>query len=76
MQLPVGGKYSPARQNVHCVAPSSDVVPSAHGSQLLSPESAENVPGAHFTTALVPVHAEPAGHSRQLVLVVLVPPRV
>ena len=66
----------PARQNEHCVAPSSDVVPSAHNSQLLAPDCAANVPGAHLTTTLVPLHAEPAGHSRQLVLVVLLPPRV
>ena len=66
----------PARQNSHWVAPALDVVPAAHGSQRDAPGSAENVPAAHSSTTLVPLHAEPAGHRAQLVRVVLVPPDV
>ena len=75
-QPPVADKYVPARQNSHCVAPVLEVVPSAHFVQLDAPVSDENVPAAHSSMMLVPLHDEPAGHSEQLVRVVNVPPDV
>ncbi len=66
----------PARQNSHWVAPLLDVVPGAHTAQFDAPGSAEYVSTAHFTMMLVPLHAEPAGHSAQFVRVALVPPDV
>ena len=44
--------------------------------QFDAPGSAEYVPVAHFVMMLVPLHAEPAGHSAQFVRVTLVPPDV
>ena len=44
--------------------------------QVELPGAAENVPGRHSSTMLVPLHAEPAGHGAQLVRVALVPPEV
>ena len=41
-----------------------------------APVSEENVPAAHSSMMLVPLHAEPAGHKAQLVRVALVPPEV
>ncbi len=60
---------------MHCVAPASDVVPAGQRVQLAAPSS-ENVPAAHFTLSPAPSHTEPAGHGRQLVRVVGVPPDV
>ena len=75
-QPPLGESDVPARQNSHCVAPSSDVVPASHAVQLDAPGSDEYVPAVHGSATLVPSHAEPAGHSVQLVRVVFVPPDV
>ena len=73
-QPPSSDRNVPARQNTHCVAPALDVEPASHVVQLDAPGSAEKVPAAHSAIALVPLHAEPAGHSAQLVRVVLVVP--
>ena len=40
-QPPFSERYVPARQNMHCVAPASDVVPSSHVVQLDAPRSGE-----------------------------------
>ena len=66
----------PARQNSHCVAPALDVEPAAQTVQLDAPGSAENVPAAHSSMTLVPLHAEPAGPTLQAVRVVSSPPVV
>ena len=73
---PTAERNVPARQNEHCVAPALDVKPASHTVQLDAPGSAENVPAAHSSMMLVPLHAEPAGHGAQLVRVALVPPEV
>ena len=44
--------------------------------QLDAPVSGEYVPEVQASTMLVPLHAEPAGHSAQLVCVIIVPPDV
>ena len=61
---------------MHCVAPSAEVSPFAHGAQLNAPSFAEYVPAAHGVFALVPSQCEPAGQAVQLVRVVGVPPDV
>ena len=73
---PTAERNVPARQNEHCVAPALDVMSAAHAVQFDAPGSAENVPGAHSETTLVPSHAEPAGHGVQAVRVVWMPPEV
>ena len=75
-QPPSSDRKVPARQNEHCVAPASEVVPSSHVAQVDAPGSTENVPAAHSSMMLVPLHADPAGHRAQLVRVVFVPPEV
>ena len=40
-QPPLPERYVPARQNMHCVAPASDVEPSSHAVQLDAPGSGE-----------------------------------
>ena len=69
-------RYSPARQNVHCVAPASEDLPGGQTAHSDAPSASENVPAAHGTLTFVPLHAEPAGHLMQLMRVVEVPPVV
>ena len=51
-------------------------MPASHAVQFDAPGSAENVPAGHSWTMLVPLHAEPAGHTMQVVRVLFVPPEV
>ena len=67
LQPPLDERYVPARQNSHCVAPPLDVVPGGQSSHTDAPGCSENVPAAHSTLLPFPPHAEPAGHSTQVV---------
>ena len=66
---PLALRYVPARQNEHCAAPASDVVPFGHLAQRDAPGFGENEPASHSVMTLVPSHAEPMEHSMHSVRV-------
>ena len=53
---PSSGRYSPARQEVHCVAPAFEAVPGGQGKHVDAPGCGEYVPAAHLAWLLVPSH--------------------
>ena len=44
---PLAGRYLPARQILHCVAPAVDALPGGHDVQFAAPCVGENVPAGH-----------------------------
>ena len=68
--------YEPAGHALQLLAPSPLYCSSLpHAEQALE-FAAANSPAAHFEMTLVPSHAEPAGHTLQVVRVVVAPPEV